>query len=502
MDRFAAWFWRRFRPHFLWAMWATAVLTLTLGLVLPVTYLSITITESAVTDFGLPSLVSFLVVVAAVTLGVFTLPQVSRPIQEWIKGDHSDPIRVRDAAIALPQRMAIRGVTLVAPLGALNIYSYAEASNFGAVGIVGLSAVAIYSYLVAAFLIGVGFRVLIRPLLDEVAVELVNAPPPAVRMWSIRARWLLGTFSACVATGIGSGAAAFLWADEPGVAVTASFTAALGVGAYATLLNRFGLIEPTLRPLRDLTAATERVRLGDFSQPMPITSTDELGDVILGFNDMMIGLQQREALNAAFGSYVDPSLARRLLAQNSSVFAGELVEATVFFADVRGFTNYAETVEPEEAVAQLNRLFEILVPAIRSAGGHPNRYIGDGVLAVFGTPEPLPNHANRAVSAAVLIQREVRRVFGDELHLGIGINSGKVIAGTIGGGGKLDFTVIGDVVNVAARIEELTKETGDRILVTRATLDRVRAPKEIVVPRGPQPLRGRNQMVEVFAIQT
>ncbi len=394
MDAFAAWIWRRFRQHFVWAMWATAVVTLTIGLVLPVSYLSIAITESRVGNFALPVLVSFLAVLAAVSLGVFTSRQISGPIQEWIKGDHSDPIRVRDAAIAGPQRMAIRGLTLVAPLGVVNVYAFAAASQFAAIGIIGLAAVALYSYLVATFLIGVGFRVLLRPLLDEVAVEIVAAPPPEVRMWSIRARWVLGTFSACVATGIGSGAAAFLWADSPGVAVTASFAAALGVGAYATVLNRFGLIEPTLRPLRDLTAATERVRLGDFSQPMPITSTDELGDVILGFNDMMIGLQQREALNAAFGSYVDPSLARRLLAQNSSVFDGELVEATVFFADVRGFTNYAETVEPGEAVAQLNRLFEILVPAIRDAGGHPNRYIGDGVLAVFGTPEPLPNHAN------------------------------------------------------------------------------------------------------------
>jgi len=274
------------------------------------------------------------------------------------------------------------------------------------------------------------------------------------------------------------------------------------MGAYAAILNRFGVIEPTLAPLRDLVRATQRVREGDFTHTIPVTSTDEFGELVVAFNTMMIGLQQRAALHAAFGSYVDPSLAARLLEQETSIFAGETVDATVFFADVRGFTNYAETVDAEQAVARLNQLFESVVPAIRAAGGHPNRYIGDGVLAVFGTPEPLKNHANRAVSAAVMIQREVRRVFGSDLRLGIGINSGPLIAGTIGGGGKLDFTVIGDVVNVAARVEELTKETGDCILVTKDTMDMVRAPAEIVVDRGKRMLRGRAEPVQVFAIES
>src|SRR5205085_9594954 len=106
---------------------------------------------------------------------------------------------------------------------------------------------------------------------------------------------------------------------------------------------------------------------------------------------------------------------------------------------------------------------------IRDAGGHPNRYTGDGVLAVFGTPEPLRDHANAAVQAALTIQAGVRQVFGEALRVGIGINSGKVIAGSVGAAGKLDFTVIGDVVNVAARVEEHTKQTGDAILLTQAT---------------------------------
>ena len=206
------------------------------------------------------------------------------------------------------------------------------------------------------------------------------------------------------------------------------------------------------------------------------------------------------ALQAAFGSYVDPALAQRLLAQESSIFDGEAVEATVFFADVRGFTNFAASVEPEDAVAELNRLFAILVPAIRDAGGHPNRYTGDGILAVFGTPEPLRDHADAAVRAALTIQQGVRDVFGDALRLGIGINTGKVIAGSIGAAGKLDFTVIGDVVNVAARVEEHTKQTGDPILLTQTTLDAMTCRPEFHLDRGAVTLRGKDAPVRLYGL--
>jgi class 3 adenylate cyclase len=242
------------------------------------------------------------------------------------------------------------------------------------------------------------------------------------------------------------------------------------------------------------------VREGDFTRRVPIIATDELGDVAVAFNDMVVGLRQRAALQSAFGSYVDPALAERLLTQDTSMFDGELVEATIFFADVRGFSRYAATVEPEEAVAQLNRLFDILVPAIRDEGGHANHYTGDGLIAVFGTPEPLDDHADRAVRAAAVTQSRVAQVFGDSLRLGIGINTGKVIAGTIGGGGKLDFTVIGDAVNVAARVEELTKETGDRILMTHHTLAALARRPESLLERGTRQLRGRDGFVDIFAV--
>src|SRR6202011_494854 len=125
----------------------------------------------------------------------------------------------------------------------------------------------------------------------------------------------------------------------------------------------------------------------------------------------------------------------------------------------------------EDTVARLNALFGIVVPTVVDAGGHVNKFLGDGALAVFGAPNDLADHADAAVRVAVLIQRLVAERFGGALRIGIGINTGVVIAGTIGGGSKLEFTWIGDNVNVAARVEQLTKPTGDAILLTHRTVD-------------------------------
>ena len=218
---------------------------------------------------------------------------------------------------------------------------------------------------------------------------------------------------------------------------------------------------PSLQPIRDLARGAERVAAGDYSQRLPVVQDDDLGALSASFNRMQAGLAERQRLQAAFGTYVDPALAARLLEQGDDVFTGERRQVTVMFIDIRDFTPFAEANTAEDTVARLNALFEIVVPAVVDAGGHVNKFLGDGALAVFGAPNDLADHADAAVRAAVLIHRLVAERFAGELRIGIGINTGVVIAGTIGGGGKLEFTLIGDTVNVAARVEQLTKTTGD-----------------------------------------
>jgi class 3 adenylate cyclase len=257
---------------------------------------------------------------------------------------------------------------------------------------------------------------------------------------------------------------------------------------------------PTLLPIRDLAEGTERVAVGDYSRRLPVVQDDDLGALAASFNRMQAGLAERQRLQAAFGTYVDPVLASRLLEQGDDVFSGERREVTVMFVDVRDFTPFAETNTAEDTVARLNALFEIVVPAVVDAGGHVNKFLGDGALAVFGAPNDLADHADAAVAAAVRIHRLVAERFGGELRIGIGVNTGMVIAGTIGGGGHLEFTLIGDTTNVAARVEQLTKTTGDAILLTQQTVDALESPPSGLVDRGSHELKGKSAEVKVFGL--
>jgi len=172
----------------------------------------------------------------------------------------------------------------------------------------------------------------------------------------------------------------------------------------------------------------------------------------------------------------------------------------VFFVDIRDFTAWSERTTAHEAVSRLNALFDIVVPVLREHHGHANKFSGDGVLAVFGVPEQTDDHAGKAVQAAAEIQRRVRNAFGEELRIGIGINTGRVIAGTVGGGGKLEFALIGDPVNVAARVEELTKQTGDPILLTQATVDSLTSAPGGLTSRGSHHVKGKAEPIAVHAL--
>ena len=199
-------------------------------------------------------------------------------------------------------------------------------------------------------------------------------------------------------------------------------------------------------------------------------AADEFGDLAVAFNAMQHGLREREALHAAFGSYVDPLLAQRLIESGSSVFEGEEVEVTVLFADVRDFTVLLGGRDAGGGGGAAQSLFDVVGAGAPRARGPreplPGRRSAGGVrrAAALGAPCGRGGGSGRRDPTA-----GAGRSSGTTLHLGIGINTGPVIAGTVGGGGRHEFTVIGDTVNAAARVEQLTKETGDAILITEAT---------------------------------
>jgi class 3 adenylate cyclase len=285
--------------------------------------------------------------------------------------------------------------------------------------------------------------------------------------------------------------------EEPLLFVAIGCALTVGLGLPLTVGTA---LSASLRPIRDLDEGTERVAAGDYSQRLPVVQDDDLGVLAASFNRMQAGLAERQRLQAAFGTYVDPALAARLLEQGDDVFTGERRQVTVMFVDIRDFAPFAEANTAEDTVARLNALFEIVVPAVVDAGGHVNKFLGDGALTVFGAPDDLADHADAAVTAALLIHRLVAERFGGALRIGIGINTGLVIAGTIGGGGKLEFTLIGDTVNVAARVEQLTKTTGDAILLTDNCVDALVSPRSGLIDRGLHELKGKSAAVRIFGL--
>ena len=206
-----------------------------------------------------------------------------------------------------------------------------------------------------------------------------------------------------------------------------------------------------------------------------MVSTDEIGAVAEGFNRMLHGLRERELVKETFGKYVTPEIRDEILAGRISG-EGELKEVTVLFADIRDFTPWVEATAPRDVVRDLNEYFTEMAEAIRAHRGLVLQFIGDEIEAVFGAPIASRDHAAMAVRAA-LDMRERLRAWNARreaagkpaLRHGIGIHTGTVLAGNIGGAERLSYALVGDPVNLASRIQGLTKDFKVDILISEAT---------------------------------
>ena len=170
------------------------------------------------------------------------------------------------------------------------------------------------------------------------------------------------------------------------------------------------------------------------------------------------------------------------------------------FVDIRDYTGLTERARAPDVVATINRLFEQVVPIVHAFGGHVDKFVGDGLLAVFCAPRRQADHADRALAAALEIERAVADEFDGELSVGIGLSSGRVVAGNVGGGGRLEFSVIGDAVNVAARVEAATRTTGDTVLISEHTRAQLSDAAATSLEKRPAiPLKGKSAEVPLFA---
>lgn len=262
-----------------------------------------------------------------------------------------------------------------------------------------------------------------------------------------------------------------------------------------------------VRPLRHLDHAIARVEQGDLSVRAPVTGRDELGRLAKAFNDMVAGLERQRVIRDLFGQYVTPELAEAAI-EHRGRLDGQLVTSTVLFADIRDFTGISESLPASGLIGMLNRYFDRMVRVIVDAGGLVNKFGGDSLLAVFGSPlNPAPDHAVRAVRAALLMLRELedfnaeqRDMFLPEVRIGIGVASGDVVAGNVGSSAKLEYTVIGDAVNVASRLQVLTKEIGEDVLFTSETA-RLAAGMARFASVGGVEVRGKTRPVSVVRLE-
>ena len=277
------------------------------------------------------------------------------------------------------------------------------------------------------------------------------------------------------------------------------------VCALASLRMAFFVSASVAGPLRTLEGAMAEVERGRLEVRCPVVSTDEIGHVTEGFNRMVRGLQEREMLRETFGKYVSQEIRDEILAGRVAL-EGQVREATILFADLRDFTTWVEASDPREVVRDLNSYFTEMETAIRGQGGLVLQYIGDEIEAVFGAPVDKPDHAASAVRAAQEMRRRLAawnaaRVAAGKptLRHGIGVHTGMVVAGNIGSSERLSYALVGDPVNLASRIQGLTKELAADVLVSGST--RARMGDE--VPLRPLPavkVKGRTAEVEVYAL--
>jgi class 3 adenylate cyclase len=256
-------------------------------------------------------------------------------------------------------------------------------------------------------------------------------------------------------------------------------------------------------PLAAVERAMDQVGHGDLDARAVVVSNDEIGAVAEGFNRMVAGLRERERIRDTFGKYVSPEVRDEILKAGGP--QGSFIrEVTILFSDLRDFTPWVESHAPDEVVRDLNTYFTLMEGAIRSHGGLVLQFIGDEIEAVFGAPVPEPRHADKAVAAGLEMRErlaawnDARRAAGRvAIRHGIGIHTGQVLAASIGSPDRLSYALVGDPVNLASRIQDLTKEVGAEILVSGETVRRLKDPVALEALPAVR-VKGRSAEVEVY----
>jgi adenylate cyclase len=328
---------------------------------------------------------------------------------------------------------------------------------------------------------------------------------PDVITLSLRGRGVLWAVSASLCP-IGSLLLLAFAPQSPGTHSQwfAVFVGTVGIAfGLCTALLISGLVA---RPIDHLRTAAESVSRGKLDVTVPVSRADEFGLLLGEFNNMIRGLKEKEKLRQTFGLHVGERAAEQILKRDPGL-SGVEEEITVMFVDIRSSTAQAAAMKPAQVVEMLNDFFRVTVRVVEEHGGMVNKYLGDGFMALFGAGDSKTNHADAGVvagreilAALDTLNHEWKQAGRETIRIGIGLHTGPAIVGSIGSPQRLEFTAIGNTVNVASRIESLTKKVGRPLLLTadvRASLT-MDFPLEMLPP---QQVRGVDAPVTVFALK-
>jgi adenylate cyclase len=285
---------------------------------------------------------------------------------------------------------------------------------------------------------------------------------------------------------------------------------AISVGAVGIafgLSTAYMLAHDVAEPIRQLRRAAGKVADGKFQTKVGLQRADELGELIDEFNDMVDGLRDKQRIMETFGRHVGRRAAQQILDRNPGL-GGQEREITILFADLRNFTDRCSRCAPEHVVSILNQFFTEMVEIVERHGGMLNKFLGDGFMAMFGAAELEANHAERAVGAGRQMIRQLDDLNAqlasqgyEPLGIGVGIHTGPAIVGSIGSPQRMEYTAVGDTVNVASRVESLTKVVGEFLLMTEATRNAIS--DGIVVEQMPsQTVKGKSEPLVIYALRS
>ncbi|MEE9328191.1 MAG: adenylate/guanylate cyclase domain-containing protein [Cocleimonas sp.] len=275
-----------------------------------------------------------------------------------------------------------------------------------------------------------------------------------------------------------------------------------GLGLMFAVISIFYIARSLSRPLESLTQTVKKIDEGDYQQTDILCRKDEIGTLSSAVNRMSKGLKERDQVRNLLGKVVSPEIATELLSKKIDL-GGENREATILFSDIRKFTGFCEKSEPKEILNLLNRYLGGMTKAIESHKGVIDKYIGDAIMALFGVPVELDNAPEQSINAALAmvkalgaLNNELEKEALNPIHMGIGINTDMVVAGNMGSVNRLNYTVIGDGVNVASRLEGLTKYFGVSIIVSESTA--MACPDILFRDLGSVQVKGKKQGIRIY----